>query len=76
MEEKTINNVDYGKIEEIVCKPCKNMIKQKMMPIYKNINSQSKFRQAFGQAQLVKLQPTLWRKLCPGCIRKVKKQVL
>lgn len=78
-----VMNVDEAKeqankmadLEKYVCKDCKAKIVEKMKPIQKAYNAGG-IKAKWANARMAAMTTTLWRDLCPACIRKLKQQVV
>jgi len=60
--------------QDQLCKDCKGRITQKMKPVQKAYNSDSKFKRKWADARLANMTVTLWRHLCGKCLKKIRKK--
>lgn len=75
-EKKAIKEFEkYRGLEKEICKKCQSMVKQTLTPVYRDLNSKSKFRQTLAKAKIVRLQATLWRKYCPSCVKLMRRRI-
>lgn len=65
---------NYDKLQDELCDDCKALITKEMLDVQLLLNSRNPIKKAQGTVKLTTLVKTLWLKICPECLGKIRKE--